>query len=92
AEQFHRVRLYSHEETGNWASYQRDIAVAQVCKDRGWEWLEVPSNGVVRRLNNRDNWSALWDQTMQSQPLPVPSWTVRSALTQAQAVNQIDSA
>lgn len=92
AEQFQRVRLYSHEETGNWASYQRDIVVAQVCKDRGWEWLEVPSNGVVRRLNNRDNWSALWDQTMQSQPLPVPSWTVRSALTQAQAVNQIESA
>ena len=53
--------LYSHEETGNGASYARDRAVAAWCRARGVRWHEVPQFGVVRRLDDRDRWQAAWE-------------------------------
>lgn len=65
-------RLLSHEETGNHASYQRDKRVAAWCKAEGIEWCESPSNGVVRRLKNRDEWQAHWQARMSAPILPEP--------------------
>lgn len=62
------MRLWSHEETGNGLTYERDLRVAAWAKDRGVEWNEIPQNGVVRRLKNRDGWSARWMRRM-SQPV-----------------------
>lgn len=53
--------LYSHEETGNGASYARDRAVAAWCRARGVRWHELPQFGVVRRLDDRDRWQAAWE-------------------------------
>ena len=67
-EEFGDFTLYSHEETGNAISYARDIRVADWCKANGISWKESPSNGVVRCLSSRDEWSAIWIQRMR-QPL-----------------------
>ena len=56
--------IYSHEETGNLATYQVDKAVANWCKFRHINWQEIPQNGVVRRLNSRNEWSRHWEQRM----------------------------
>jgi deoxyribodipyrimidine photo-lyase len=65
--------LWSHEETGNAASYARDLAIAHWCEANAVVWRELPSNAVVRRLRHRDVWSKNWDQRMASAPLAVPS-------------------
>lgn len=64
--------LHSHEETGNANSYALDKAVAVWCKTHGIVWHEYPQNGVVRRLSNRDQWAALWQQRMTAAQIPVP--------------------
>ncbi len=64
--------LWSHEETGNDASFARDREVAQWCKSQGVPWQELPQNGVVRRLKDRDDWSQFWDLRMEVSPLMPP--------------------
>lgn len=66
--------LYSHEETGNALSYERDKRVAEWCRAKGIIWKEFPSNGVVRKLHSRDEWSDIWMQRMQPKPLPAPEF------------------
>lgn len=52
--------LWSHEETGNDITYQRDRRVAAWAKANRVTWHETPCNGVVRRLSTRDGWAAQW--------------------------------
>jgi len=66
--------LYSHEETGNALSYERDKRVAEWCRANGIVWKEFPSNGVVRKLSSRDEWSDLWMQRMKPPPLAAPDF------------------
>ncbi|MBC7780971.1 MAG: deoxyribodipyrimidine photo-lyase, partial [Proteobacteria bacterium] len=42
--------LWSHEETGNRVTFDRDLAVGQWCRSQAIAWTEVPQTGVVRRL------------------------------------------
>ena len=39
------ARLVSHEETGNGATYARDLAVARWCRRQGVAWQEWPQHG-----------------------------------------------
>ena len=66
--------LYSHEETGNAISYERDKRVAAWCRENGVAWKEFPSNGVVRRLASRDEWSDIWMERMKQPSLPAPDF------------------
>ena len=58
--------LWSHEETGNWQTYQRDLAVAKWAKARRLPWHELPQTGVVRRLKSRNGWAGAWEQYMRA--------------------------
>ncbi|MFZ6777087.1 FAD-binding domain-containing protein [Undibacterium sp. Ji83W] len=53
--------IYSHEETGNNVTYQRDKALGRWCRAQQIEWHEFAQFGVVRRLQNRDDWQASWN-------------------------------
>lgn len=57
--------IFSHEETGNWASFQRDKWLKSHLKKNKLKWFEYPSNGVVRGSLNRDNWSTQWGNRME---------------------------
>jgi len=46
--------IYSHEETGNNWTFQRDLQLIEWCRENGVKWNESYQNGVVRRLKNRD--------------------------------------
>ncbi len=64
--------LVSHEETGNGLTFDRDRRVGRWCRARDLPWIEIPQNGVVRRLGNRDGWSRHWNRRMGATPLPSP--------------------
>ena len=64
--------LWSHEETGNGWTYQRDMEVAQWCRAHSILWHELPSNGVVRRLKSRDGWAKVRDERMNAPIVSIP--------------------
>lgn len=66
--------LYSHEETGNWASYQRDKAVAAWCRRRGVQWRQWPQNSVIRGPMARAtrDWLAELEEYSSSEPVKAP--------------------
>lgn len=75
-EQLHREcafdRLYSHRETGNRITFDRDLRVADWCRAKGIAWVERPQDGVVRKLKSRDGWSARWKRRMNAPVLAAP--------------------
>lgn len=56
--------LWSHEETGNGWTYDRDRCVGVWARGASVPWREVSQNGVVRPLRTRDGWAARWERTM----------------------------
>ena len=65
--------LYSHEETGNDVTFQRDLAVAAWCRQAGVLWHEFAQFGVVRRLKDRDLWQAQWQAHANAPRWPTPA-------------------
>ena len=65
-QQFTIDTIFSHEETGLKVTYDRDKVVAQFCREHSVAWQEFQSNGVIRRLTNRDTWPADWQLTMRA--------------------------
>ncbi len=66
------TQLFSHEETGNAATYARDRAVAEWARTQGVTWQELPQCGVVRRLDGRDRWQARRDAFVAAPQCPAP--------------------
>ncbi len=64
--------VWSHEETGNLWTWQRDRAVAEWLAAREVSWHELPQHGVVRRLTSRDGWAARWQRQMAMPVTPAP--------------------
>ena len=58
--------IYSHEETGNGFTFERDLKVATWCQSHGVVWHEFAQFGVVRRLKSRDQWQIAWEHHMSS--------------------------
>lgn len=49
--------LFSHQETGNQASFDRDRVVARWCTDQGVGWREFRQDGVIRGRKHRRGWA-----------------------------------
>ena len=71
--QFDLQSIYAHEETGNGWTYERDKRVLRWCQDNQIPFNEFPSNGVVRRLANRDKWSLERNRRMAQDINPIPT-------------------
>lgn len=65
--------LWSHEETGNGWTYDRDKRVGAWAKSVGLPWHEVQQNGVFRRLKSRNGWARNWDRLMSEPLTPTPN-------------------
>jgi deoxyribodipyrimidine photo-lyase len=63
--------VWSHQETGNGWTYERDRRVRDFLDVRKIPWHELPQNGVVRRLESRDQWTRTWERRMGG-PLTLP--------------------
>lgn len=60
--------IFSHQETGNNITYERDLSVKHFCSEQNIIWRESRSNGVIRKLKSRKNWEIRWKETM-SKPI-----------------------
>lgn len=56
--------LYSHEETGNHLTFQRDKDLGILLKKHHILWKEFQTNGVIRKLKHREKWNESWLKTM----------------------------
>lgn len=72
-EKYGIAAIYSHQETGNDLTYQIDLQILSWCRQQAIPWQEWPQNGVVRKLQDRQHWSARWTARMQHAPLGLPS-------------------
>ena len=64
--------IYAHEETGSAWTFERDKSVATFCNTHAISFIECPSNGLVRRLSNRDSWAKERHRRMNANRLPRP--------------------
>jgi deoxyribodipyrimidine photo-lyase len=72
--QRHRIStIWSHEETGNGWTFNRDKAVAAWAKEQGVPWHELAQFGVIRRLKSRNGWANAWDRMMAEPVTPPPA-------------------
>ena len=69
--------LFSHAETGNMITYQRDVRVAAWAAQRGIRWQQFRQDGVIRPLRSRDGWSARWAERMSSSRKRWGLWSPR---------------
>ncbi len=69
---YHIKTVYSHQETGNQLTFDRDITMQHFFDKNKIVWQEFQTNGVVRKLKSRSQWDEKWHQTMNSEPKPVP--------------------
>ena len=67
------AQIWSHQETGNAWTYERDKAVAGWARERGVAWTEIQQHGVIRGLASRNGWARRWDSFMRRPPLPPPA-------------------
>ena len=65
--------LWSHQETWNSWTYERDKKVKQWAKKRDIPWVEPSQNGVIRGLKDRDGWASRWYNKMKKNLLPPPN-------------------
>ena len=71
--QHHIARIVSHEETGNLWTYARDRRVAAWARQAGIDWVELPQQGVVRRLTGRDGWARRRDAFVGQPQIDTPA-------------------
>jgi len=67
-EKYNIKYIFSHQETGNKLTYDRDLLVKQFCLNQSVDWKEYQQNGVVRKLKSRKDWEQRWKQKMSLPP------------------------
>lgn len=72
--QFNFDAVFSHEETGLETTYARDRRLLRWLELRGIPWFELPHNGVIRGLRNRDQRQQIWQRRMAKPPLVAPKY------------------
>jgi deoxyribodipyrimidine photo-lyase len=68
--------VWSHQETGNAWTFDRDRRVRALLTDRAIPWHEVRQHGVVRGRVDRDRWSRQWEKLMRA-PVSRPPRLIR---------------
>ncbi len=75
--------IWSHQETWNNWTYQRDHMVAHWCQQHDILWQQPAQHGVIRGLRKRSNWSSHWYKFMSRPILPAPKLNKLIQLTSA---------
>jgi deoxyribodipyrimidine photo-lyase len=65
--------LWSHQETWNDWTYQRDLRVKAWTHKNNISWNEETQNGVIRGLKNRDGWNKKWFVKMKAPIHSIPN-------------------
>jgi deoxyribodipyrimidine photo-lyase len=65
------LRIWSHQETGNDITFERDRAVTHWAKAAEVQWTEFLQHGVFRMLPRREGWAQRWEELMH-RPIASP--------------------
>ncbi len=57
-------KIFCHQETGVYSTYNRDKIVANWCRDKKIDFVEFLQQGVFRGLKNRNDWLKRWNALM----------------------------
>ncbi len=60
--------VFSHQEIGNKATFDRDLAMCNFFKENNISWKESQMHGVIRKLKSRQNWDKRWEDVMRAEP------------------------
>lgn len=66
--------VWSHQETGNAWTFDRDRRVAAFLRAHGIAWHELRQNGVIRGLRDRHGWARRWERFMAQPVRPPPEF------------------
>ena len=59
------LNIFSHIETGVKETWDRDVRLRNHFKSKRINWIESPTNGVIRGINSRNGWDRRWYETMR---------------------------
>lgn len=65
---FDAKTVFSHQEIGNKITFDRDIAMQELFKQKNVIWKEFQLHGVIRKLKSRQNWDKQWELVMRANP------------------------
>lgn len=65
--------IFSHMETGNDWTFERDKRVRTWCQNQQIIWHEHKQFAIVRGCLNRDDWDSHWERIIQRPLLPAPT-------------------
>lgn len=57
---YENVSIFSHRETGNSLTFERDIKLKKLFKKNNIRWKEFTPYGVMRGLSDRARWDHFW--------------------------------
>ncbi len=65
-EYFQIDQVFSHQETGIKATYERDKNFQRYCRNNSIRWIENVNNGVFRGIEDRTDWRRNWENYMKT--------------------------
>jgi deoxyribodipyrimidine photo-lyase len=68
-ERFIISEVFSYQESGLKATFDRDLQLAGFFKMKEIAWTEFSKNGVIRKLKNRQSWTSSWYRDMGQSPV-----------------------
>lgn len=72
-QKYHIKDVWSHQETWNDWTYQRDIKLEKFFEQNNIAWYQPYQNGVIRCLADRDNRALLWHKRMSEKIVEAPN-------------------
>jgi deoxyribodipyrimidine photo-lyase len=68
AHQFKINTVFSSQEIGNALTYKRDNEMQEWFTKQNITWKQYQTNGIIRKLKNRNQWELLWKAKMTEPP------------------------
>jgi deoxyribodipyrimidine photo-lyase len=65
-EEFDINSIFSYQESGTQASWERDKKIKKVCKSNQINWDESQRDGILRGIKNRKDWNKQWHKKMHT--------------------------
>ena len=66
SEKFDIQNVYSYQESGVKATWNRDKNVSSLFKSKSIKWTEFQRDGIIRGIKNRVNWDKNWFAVVNS--------------------------
>ena len=65
-EEFDINSIFSYQESGTQASWERDKKIKKFCKSNQINWDESQRDGILRGIKNRKDWNKQWHKKMHT--------------------------